>query len=165
VKLASAQFTDTFIVMSGDGLTDFDLSRAIEVHRARGELATILLTRVACPLGYGVVSKREDGRIVEFIEKPKTWTQGETYLINTGIYILEPSILAYIPDDRPFDFGKELFPRLLKLGVPIHGYEADGYWSDVGTLHQYYQSQIDMLHGKVRLNLPIEVQSAQLQAT
>ncbi|KPV44553.1 nucleotidyltransferase family protein [Alicyclobacillus ferrooxydans] len=157
VKLVEPQLKDTFIVMSGDGLTDFNLKRAIVEHHRRGAMATLLLTKVECPLGYGVVDIRSNGQIVQFVEKPKTFIGGNTYYINTGIYILEPEILDYIPAGTAFDFGHDLFPLLLEMGIPLFGYEADGYWSDVGTLHQYYQSQIDMLHGKVRLNLPVEV--------
>ncbi|KRW91347.1 hypothetical protein SD51_09815 [Alicyclobacillus tengchongensis] len=158
IKPLRPRLDDTFIVMSGDGLTDFDLSKAIAAHRKRRVPVTILLKQVACPLGYGVVSTDDSGCITQFIEKPKTFIQGKNYWINTGIYILEPEVLDYVPENRPFDFGKELFPMLLKAGVPLYGYAADGYWSDVGTLQQYYQSQIDMLQGKVRIHLPAEVQ-------
>lgn len=157
VKFMATQLDDTFIVMSGDGLTDFNLTDALQVHRQTGAIATLLLTKVQCPLGYGVVDLSTDGRVQRFIEKPKTWLEGESYYINTGIYILEPTIVDYIPANRPFDFGHELFPLLLQLGLPVFGYEPDGYWSDVGTLHQYYQSQIDMIIGRVRVNLPPEV--------
>lgn len=159
VKFMAPQLADTFIVLSGDGLTDFNLTEAVRVHRSTGAIATLLLTKVHCPIGYGVVDIGEDGHVRRFIEKPKSWVEGETYYINTGIYILEPEILDYIPADQPFDFGRELFPLLLQLGLPVFGYEPDGYWSDVGTLHQYYQSQIDMINGLVRVNLPPEVAS------
>lgn len=159
VKLAVHNTNETLLVMSGDGLTDFNLSEAVTIHKQRGAVATLLLKKVHCPLGYGVVEIAENGKIVRFVEKPKTWTQGQSYCINTGIYLLEPRVLDYIPSNRPFDFGHELFPLLLKEGIPLFGYEAEGYWSDVGTLEQYYQSQIDMIQGKVRLNLPIEALS------
>lgn len=163
VKLACTGINDTVLVMSGDGLTDFDLKEAIEVHRQRKSLATLLLAKVECPLGYGVVNLNENREIVRFVEKPKTWVKGQPYYINTGIYILEPEILAYIPEDRPFDFGHDLFPHLLEMGIPILGHEAEGYWSDVGTLHQYYQSQIDMISGRVQIPLPMEVMPAELR--
>ncbi|QSO50782.1 nucleotidyltransferase family protein [Alicyclobacillus curvatus] len=159
VKFAVRDIKDCLLVMSGDGLTDFNLSEAISVHKQRGAAATILLKKVQCPLGYGVVDVTEHGKILRFVEKPKTWTLGSAYRINTGIYILEPCVLDYIPADRPFDFGHELFPLLLQQGVPLFGYEAEGYWSDVGTLEQYYRSQLDMIQGQVRLNLPIEALS------
>lgn len=157
VKLASANIKDTIIVMSGDGLTDFNLSAAIAEHRRRRSLATVVLTKVECPLGYGVADLDQNDLIVKFIEKPKTFIRGNPYYINTGIYILEPEILEYIPSNCPYDFGHELFPHLLELGIDLLGYHADGYWSDVGTLRQYYQSQIDMISGKVHINLPAEL--------
>nr|WP_284285915.1 nucleotidyltransferase family protein [Alicyclobacillus fastidiosus] len=160
VRALHAHLDDTFIVMSGDGLTDFDLSEAMRAHRRGGAVATLLLTRVECPLGYGVVEIDVNGRITGFVEKPQAFERDRTYLVNTGIYILEPTIFQWIPTDRPYDFGRELFPLLLELGVPMQGYVASGYWSDVGTLQQYYQTQIDMLNGRVKVNLPVEVASA-----
>jgi NDP-sugar pyrophosphorylase family protein len=157
VKLACGNVKETLIVMSGDGLTDFNLSALIHAHRCQGAPATIVLTQVDCPLGYGVVQLTEQSRISQFLEKPTTWTKDRPYYINTGIYILEPEILDFIPENYPFDFGHQLFPLLLKQGIPIYGVEAKGYWSDVGTLYQYYQSQLDIVCGKVRLNLPHEV--------
>ncbi len=159
VKQLEGHLDQTFIVMSGDGLTDFDLTQAMEQHRRNGGIATLLLKRVRCPLGFGTVETNSDGRVVRFVEKPTTWIDGHTYLVNTGIYILEPQILEFIPANQPFDFGRELFPLLLEKNVPIYGYEAEGYWSDVGTLQQYYQAQLDMILGRVRVNLPEEVTS------
>lgn len=157
VKVLENQLDETFIVTSGDGLTDFDLSLALEKHRSHGGVATLLLKKVRNPFGYGTVDLDRDGRIVQFVEKPETVIEGKVYLVNTGIYILEPEIFDYIPADRPFDFGRELFPLLIRAGVPIYGCEIDGYWSDVGTLQQYYQTQLDMIHGGVKVNLPTEV--------
>lgn len=157
IKLMEKELDSTFLVMSGDGLTDFDLSAAIDAHRRSGGIATLLLHHVACPLGYGIVETMTDGRVIQFVEKPKTWVPGKSYFINTGIYILEPEIFRYIPEGRPFDFGRELFPLLLEKKEQIFGYLPGGYWSDVGTLQQYYESQLDMLRGHVRVNLPTEV--------
>lgn len=157
LKPLEQHLNETFIVMSGDGLTDFDLSDALRQHRQSGCIATLLLTKVQCPLGYGLVDI-DAARIQRFIEKPTTWVDGQTYLINTGIYILEPEVFRFIPSGQPYDFGRELFPSLIENGVPLHGHIADGYWSDVGTLVQYYQTQLDMIHGKVKVTLPVEVQ-------
>ncbi len=160
VKLLEERLNETFIVMSGDGLTDFNLSQALEDHRRHGGLATILLKRVQCPLGYGTVYFDDYGRIAQFVEKPQTWIDGNRYLVNTGIYILEPEIFDHIPANQPFDFGSDLFPLLVEKGVPIYGYEAQGYWSDVGTLQQYYQAQLDMIHGRVKVKLPVDIAPA-----
>ncbi|WAH37659.1 nucleotidyltransferase family protein [Alicyclobacillus dauci] len=159
VKRLQHQLQETFIVTSGDGLTDFNLSQALEQHRRNGGIATLLLKEIHCPLGYGTVELDEGGRISKFVEKPHTWIDGQGYLVNTGIYILEPEVFDYIPDGEPFDFGRQLFPLLVERDIPIFGYEASGYWSDVGTLQQYYQTQLDMIHGRVKVNLPVEVAS------
>ncbi|MCI0183765.1 MAG: nucleotidyltransferase family protein [Acidibacillus sp.] len=157
IKAVEKFLDETFVVMSGDGMTDFDLTTAIAHHRKTGALATILLVSMDCPQGYGVAQVNSQGRIEKFIEKPQTWQQGERYLINTGIYILEPEVLNLIPAGVSCDFGRDVFPMLLALKIPLHAYEAKGYWSDIGTLRQYYQTQLDMLSGQVHVTLPSEV--------
>lgn len=157
VKTVARGFHDTFIVMSGDGLTDIDLSHALAMHKAHGGCATLVLTQVPCPRGYGVVMTDEDGRIQRFVEKPQSWIEGVSHLVNTGIYILEPEVLQWIPTGVPCDFGRDLFPKLLQSGIPIYGCTATGYWSDIGTLEQYYQSQLDMIQGRVKVKLPGEL--------
>ena len=127
VKLCEHYLDETFVVVSGDALTDIDLSALVSFHKERGAVATLALKRVENPLEFGVVITEEDGRIDRFLEKP-TWGEVFSDTINTGIYVLEPEVLDYIPDDEPFDFSKELFPKLLDRGAPLYGYVADGYW-------------------------------------
>ena len=150
VKLAQSQLKDTFFVLSGDGLTDCDLSGALAYHRAKGALATLVLKRVNVPLPYGVVMTDKDGRITRFIEKP-TWSRVFSDLVNTGIYILEPEIFRHIPDAGMPDFGKDIFPALVAAGLPVYGYEMDGYWCDVGDMSAYLSAQQALLRGEVRL--------------
>jgi mannose-1-phosphate guanylyltransferase/phosphomannomutase len=152
VKNAEDFLDDTFIVISGDALTDFDLRAAIDYHRTKRALGTIVLTRVDAPLEYGVVITRENGVIERFLEKP-SWGEVFSDTVNTGIYIFDRSVLEYIPHDTEFDFSKDLFPILLKMGLPLYGYVASGYWSDIGNLHQYRQTQFDMLDGKVDVKI------------
>ncbi|MBI1892935.1 MAG: nucleotidyltransferase, partial [Candidatus Rokubacteria bacterium] len=102
---------------------------------------------------YGIVMTDDSGRIVRFLEKP-SWGEVFSDTINTGIYILEPSVLSLIPSDRIFDFGKDLFPRLLAAGHPLFGYIAEGYWRDVGDLVEYRLAHLDLLHGKVKVGIP-----------
>ncbi len=164
VKEAAAFLKSTFIVVSGDALTDIDLIKASEFHHQKGALATIILTRVAEPLEYGVVLTKGDGIITRFLEKP-TWGEVFSDTVNTGIYILEPQILELIPPRRNYDFSKDLFPALLKANLPMYGYIAEGYWSDVGSINQYRQSHWDVLTGKVRgLNGYID-ESAEIDPT
>jgi mannose-1-phosphate guanylyltransferase/phosphomannomutase len=148
VKNCSSHLDDTFLVISGDALTDIDIDKAVEFHRSRQAMVTLVLVRVANPLEFGIVVTDGDGRIERFLEKPN-WGQVFSDTINTGIYVLEPSIFDYIPGDDPFDFSQDLYPLLLEKGFPLYGYVAEGYWCDVGNFAQYLSAQKDVLDGKV----------------
>lgn len=141
------------LVISGDVMTDIDLSSAINFHKKKKALATIVLTRVENPLPFGIVITDKKGRIVRFLEKPG-WGEVFSDTINTGIYILERKVLDFIPEGVEFDFSKDLFPKLLEKKKPIFGYVADGYWKDVGSLDEYRLSNMDVLAGKVAVNVP-----------
>jgi len=147
VKLCEHYLDETFIVVSGDALTDIDLSAVVDFHRRSGAAATLALKRVQNPLEFGVVITSEDGRIERFLEKP-SWGEVFSDTINSGIYVLEPDVLTGIPRDDPYDFSKDLFPRLLDAGVPLYGYVADGYWQDIGNIVQYQVANRDALDGK-----------------
>ena len=152
--LAAGEFlTDTFLVVSGDALTDIDLSEVVETHRRNGAAATIVLKRVPDPLEFGIVMTTEDGRIERFLEKP-TWGQVFSDTINTGIYVLEREVLDLIPPDQPFDFSTELFPLMLDKGLPIYGHVSDAYWTDVGTTDAYLQAHRDVLSEEVNVDVP-----------
>jgi mannose-1-phosphate guanylyltransferase/phosphomannomutase len=152
VKMAEDLLDGTFLVISADIITDFDLSRAIEYHRERKAAATIVLTRAPNPLQYGIVLTEEDGRIVRFLEKP-SWGEVFSDTINTGIYILEPEVLSLIPPKKNFDFSKNLFPAMLSRGDLLLGYVAEGYWKDVGNLSEYLNVHLDILAGKAAVEL------------
>lgn len=153
VRLASGALEETFLVISGDALCDFDLGRLVQTHREKGGAVTIGLKSVANPLEFGIVVTDEDGRVERFLEKP-SWGQVFSDTINTGIYVLEPEVLQHVPTDRPFDFSKELFPLLLEMGRPIYGETLEGYWQDIGNLDQYRRANFDALDGTVRLRIP-----------
>ncbi|MHB1418261.1 MAG: sugar phosphate nucleotidyltransferase [Bacillota bacterium] len=155
VKQAEKNLNETFLVISGDCFTDFDLGKALEFHWAKGALATLIVTRVSNPLAYGVVYTDGTGKIVRFLEKP-SWGEVFSDTINTGIYILEPKILRYCPPNTFFDFSKDLFPLLLERGEPLYGYKAEGYWNDIGNVNQYRQTHSDILDGKAKFNIPGE---------
>lgn len=144
---------ESFIIISGDVLTDFDLSEAIKYHRENKAMATMVLTRVTNPLEYGVVITADDGKIIRFLEKP-SWGEVFSDTINTGIYILEPEIFKYIPAKTEFDFSKNLFPLMLKEGLPLYGYVAGGYWKDIGNLEEYALAHKSVLNGEVKLQIP-----------
>ena len=143
----------TFLVISGDALTDIDLEEVVSFHRKRGAAATLVLKHVQDPLEFGIVMTGEDGRIERFLEKP-TWGQVFSDTINTGIYVLEPEILDLIPPDQPYDFSSELFPAMLDKGLPLFGFVSDAYWTDVGNTDAFLQAQYDVLAGSVRADLP-----------
>ncbi len=143
----------TFLIISGDALTDVNLQPALEFHRERGALATLILTRVPNPLEFGVVITDETGRITRFLEKP-SWGEVFSDTVNTGIYILEPEIFDYMEAGKPYDFSQDLFPLLLREGKPLYGYVMSEYWSDIGSLQQYRDAHHDLLTGRAKLPLP-----------
>jgi mannose-1-phosphate guanylyltransferase/phosphomannomutase len=153
VKNTAHLLDDTFLVISGDALTDIDLSKVVAFHRMNGAMVTITLVRVENPLEFGIVVTDDQGRIERFLEKPN-WGQVFSDTVNTGIYVLEPEVMDHIPVGQPFDFSKDLFPSLLEKGYPIYGYIADGYWCDIGNFEQYMSAHNDILDGKVQINIP-----------
>jgi mannose-1-phosphate guanylyltransferase / phosphomannomutase len=153
VRNAMKHLTERFLVISGDVLTDIDLSAIVKFHEEKRALATIGLAHVDNPLEFGIVITQEDGSIERFLEKP-TWGQVFSDTINTGIFVLEPEIFDYIAPDRPVDFSGEVFPQLLADGKPMYGAIAEGYWEDVGTLDAYLSAHRDILDAKVHVNVP-----------
>jgi mannose-1-phosphate guanylyltransferase / phosphomannomutase len=153
VRLASGKLDDTVLVISGDALCDLDLTKLVQFHRDKSAAVTIGLKSVENPLEFGIVVTDEDGRIERFLEKP-SWGQVFSDTINTGIYVLDPEVLKHVPTDRPYDFSKELFPKLLEMGRPLYGMVCDGYWQDIGNLDQFRQANFDALDGAVQLEVP-----------
>jgi mannose-1-phosphate guanylyltransferase/phosphomannomutase len=146
--------TEPFLVISGDALTDYDLTDLVRYHREKHSMATLLLAHVHNPLEYGVIITNEDGHITQFLEKP-SWGEVFSDTINTGIYVLDPQILSYFEKNKPFDFSQELFPMMLRKGDPIYGYvPTKGYWCDVGNLSEYMRANADVLLGHVEVEIP-----------
>jgi mannose-1-phosphate guanylyltransferase/phosphomannomutase len=152
VRNARDELTERFLVISGDVLTDINLTSLIEFHEKNNALATLALCAVENPLEFGIVITREDGSIERFLEKPG-WGQVFSDTINTGIYVLEPEIFDVIPEGRAVDFSSEVFPTVLEAGAPLFGYVADGYWEDVGTTAAYLKAHEDILDGKVEVDI------------
>ncbi|NEO93790.1 MAG: mannose-1-phosphate guanylyltransferase [Moorea sp. SIO3G5] len=159
VKNISELLNETFLVISGDSITDFDLTAAIEFHKAKKSKATLILTRVPNPVEFGVVITDKEMRIRRFLEKPST-SEIFSDTVNTGTYILEPSVLEYLPSNEECDFSKDLFPKLLEKDEPMYGYVAEGYWCDVGHLEAYREAQYDGLMNKVTLDFAYPEQSS-----
>ena len=141
----------TFLVVSGDALTDVDLTGLVEFHRRSGAVATLGMTRVESPLEYGVVMTDRSGRIRRFLEKPG-WGEVFSDTVNTGIYVLEPSVLEGVPAHQMYDFSKNLFPALLAMDAPLYAAVADGYWCDIGDPTAYLQANLDLLCGRLRFS-------------
>lgn len=145
-----------FLVLSGDVITDFDLTHAWNFHKERGDLATMVLTRVHNPLPFGVVITDETNKVTRFLEKP-TWGEVFSDTINTGIYIMEPEILDRIPQKISRDFSRDIFPELLADGHPPGAFVAQGYWKDVGNTVEYLQLHREISAGIVKLDIPGEM--------
>lgn len=152
VKNCGDFINEPFVVISGDALTDLDLTAAIEYHKRNNSKATLVLKKEPVPLEYGVVITDDTGRIQRFMEKP-SWGEVFSNTINTGIYILEPEVMNYYKKGENFDFSKDLFPKLLQDNVPMYGYVTEDYWCDIGALGSYKDTQFDMLSDRINLVL------------
>jgi len=154
VKKVEAFFEGkTFLILSGDALTDIDLTDLIEFHKKKGGVCTLVLTEVDDTSQYGVVITDNSSRITGFQEKP-LMGEAKSRLANSGIYVFEPEIFKYIPCGAFYDFGRDLYPKLLEMQIPYYGYKHDKYWNDVGSLEQYQQGNFDALEGKVKVRIP-----------
>lgn len=154
IKKVEAFFKDgPFFVMSGDGLSDVDLTEMLAFHRKRKSLATMAIKAIDSRFDYGVTMTDGSGRIRGFLEKP-SWADVFSNKVNTGIYLFEPEIFRHIPKDAVYDFGNQLWPKLLKLKKRIFAWETLGYWCDVGNLAEYRRCQLDVLDARVKINIP-----------
>ncbi len=143
---------ESFLVLNGDILTDFDYSKLIKKHIEKGATATIALHRVKDPTRYGVVELTEKNRVVQFVEKPAR-EKAPSNLANAGIYVLDPEILDYIPGGRPVSIEREVFPKLADEGK-LYGYDFEGLWIDIGKPEDYLKAN--------KLLLDTEIKKSQL---
>jgi mannose-1-phosphate guanylyltransferase/phosphomannomutase len=151
VKLAERHLKDEpFVIVSGDALTDIDLTKALAFHQEKGAEASLVLQRVADPREFGVVMTEPDGHIQRFLEKP-SWGEVFSETVNTGMYILEPSVFDLMESGKNYDWSQDIFPKMLATHRPLFGYIMEEYWCDVGSLDQYRQAQYEMLAGKTTL--------------
>lgn len=153
VKKMEKVFDSTFLVMSGDGLTDINLSKVLEFHRKKKALGTMVLKEIDSKFDYGVTLVDSRGKIKKFIEKP-SWSDVFANTVNTGIYIFEPEIFKFIPKNKFYDFGTQLWPELLKKKKRIFAFATKDYWTDVGNIREYRKGVCDALEGNIRLNIP-----------
>ncbi len=151
LKKCKSFFDSTFVVMSGDGLSNVDLTSAVAFHKKKKALATMVLKKIETKFAYGITLTDRFNRIVNFVEKP-SWGSVFSDTVNTGIYIFEPEIFRYIPDGF-YDFGKDLWPKLLKLKKNIYAYLMNEYWTDIGNIEEYKNGVKDALFGKISINV------------
>jgi mannose-1-phosphate guanylyltransferase/phosphomannomutase len=152
VRNAADELDDTFLAISGDVLTDIDLTALVDAHRTSGAFASIALKHVENPLEFGIVITRPDDTIERFLEKP-SWGQVFSDTINTGIYVLEPGVFDLIPEGEVVDFAGDVFPAALDQGRPLRGHVTEGYWEDIGTTEAYMRAHADVLDGRVKLDI------------
>ncbi len=143
---------ETFLIISGDALTDIDLTALWEAHKAKGGIATLALKQVEDPSQLGVVIVAQDGRIQGFQEKPDR-AEALSNLGSCGIYVMEPEIFDYFPDQPFVDWAQDVFPALLEQDVAFYGHEISDYWNDIGNIKEFRQGNFDALSGEVRVEL------------
>jgi mannose-1-phosphate guanylyltransferase len=152
VRLAYDQglLEERLLVLNGDVLTDIDLTAELAQHEGTDARATLALYPVDDTSSYGVVPTDEEGRVTEFIEKGGG--EPPTNRINAGAYVLEREVVESIPAGRAVSFELEVFPSL--VGKGLYGYNAAGYWIDIGTPERYLEATWDLLAGRVHSTLP-----------
>jgi mannose-1-phosphate guanylyltransferase len=146
VAHAARELDVAFFVLNGDILTDLDLDALWMEHRRAGAVATIALIPVEDARPYGLVAMEQDGRIVEFREKPSEAIPG---VVNAGTYVLEPEAIVDVPPGRTVSIERETFPDLIARGLGVFGFVSQGYWMDVGTPEKYLQATFDALEGRI----------------
>lgn len=152
VKNAEDFLDETFVVISGDALTDIKLNEAFKFHKKSKALVTLVLKKVENPIEYGVVVTNQDGRISRFLEKP-SWGEVFSDTVNTGLYFIEPEVLSYIKKNQMFDFSKDLFPILMEKDKPLYGFVTEDYWCDIGDMNAYIAVHNDILNNKVNIKI------------
>jgi mannose-1-phosphate guanylyltransferase/mannose-1-phosphate guanylyltransferase/phosphomannomutase len=149
-----ADFLDdgTFLIISGDALTDIDLDAFVARHKAAGGIGTLAVKRVHDTREFGVVLHDAEGRITGFQEKPDP-VEALSDLGNCGMYLFEPAIFDYFPRSAFVDWANDVFPALLANDVPFHIHEIDEYWNDVGSLDELKAGTFDAMQGALRVEL------------
>jgi len=152
VKNAQEFFdTDPMIVCNGDILTDLDLTALLNFHKEKKADLTFTLTRVDDPSAYGLIVTNYEGRVSQFLEKPKK-EDAIVDTVNAGTYIINPDLFDFIPPKSPHSFERQFFPKMLELGKKLYGFVSEAYWMDIGTPQKYFQSHVDILTGRIIVN-------------
>lgn len=156
VKNAEEFFsTGPLIISNGDILTDLNLTKLIEFHQEKNATVTLALTEVDDPTPFGLVLRDKEDRVLKFLEKP-IWEQvheAKTRAINAGTYIVDPKIFKQVPKGQAYSFERQLYPDLLRAGVPIYGFLSGAYWIDIGSPAKYQEAHGAILRGEVAVKL------------
>jgi mannose-1-phosphate guanylyltransferase len=151
IKKTEKLFDDTFLVFNADILCNMDYMELVKFHKSQQAKVTIAVTRVKNPSAYGVIEYDQNNYAVSFTEKPEADKIKSNY-INAGVYVMEPSVLSEIPEDRPVSIERETFPTLLKKGYKVAVYKGCTYWMDIGTPEKYLQTHRDIMAGDCRIS-------------
>ena len=153
VKKIETFLGSTFAVVYGDILTDFNLSAMIDFHKQKRASATLALFEVPNPWEVGVVDIDTQGKVLSFREKPPRGSEAGN-LSSGGIYVFEKEILAHIPNAGFSDFGYDILPKLIELGLPLYGYllKPEDYLIDIGSIDKYHKANEDVKTGKVGIS-------------
>lgn len=146
LKNAESMIGSDFLTLNGDVIfSELDLDKLIYAHKKTNASATVVLARSRTPTRFGAVELDEQGRVVDFVEKPRKQTAVETW-VNAGVYVITPSVLSKIPKGRRASLELDVFPKLMRENS-IFGYRHEGYWADVGTPEDYLRVQKDIITG------------------
>jgi len=148
VRAVLDRLDGTTIVFNGDVLTDLDLTALIASHRERNAAVTLTLKRVDDAGPYGLVPLDADDRVQAFLEKPPPEVARQGGLINAGTYVLEPRVMADVPEGEMWSFERQVFPSLVERGEGVYGFASEAYWLDIGTPERYLQAHWDVLEGR-----------------
>src|SRR5215510_2187140 len=162
VRNAAGFLGDSFLVISGDALTDIDLGAMRAFHESHDGVATLATKRVSDTSQFGVAITGADGRIQGFQEKPDP-AEALSDLANCGIYMFRAEIFDFFPepgaskaagpgDPAGFaDWAMDVFPRLLEGDVPFYSHEIEAYWDDIGNLEELRSATLDALAGELEV--------------
>jgi mannose-1-phosphate guanylyltransferase len=163
VRNAADFLGDSFLVISGDALTDIDLGAMRRFHDSHDGIATLATKRVDDTTQFGVAITGSDGRIQGFQEKPDA-SEALSDLANCGIYMFRSEIFDFFPPpgtskaagpgdpDGFADWAMDVFPRLLEADAPFYSHEIEAYWNDIGNLEELREGNVDALTGAVSVD-------------
>lgn len=154
VRQVADFFSETFLVIGADDLTDIDLTQMVAFHREKKALATLAAAPIQRSTEVGVIELDEQQRVTWYLEKPGPERGAAGNWSNTGVYVLEPAIFGHIPPKGAYDFGKQLFPELVRQRLPFYGFRQEkSFWMDIGTHLNYRQAHWELLEGRSGLKI------------